>query len=168
MKEVTITIEWNDIIGRIFAESGYAALARAKAGLPEQFTDILQVTEDDRRILKGYIRDSINEAAVTISRYLAPCSVKFIGNAGEEESLVYLTFTPPHNYPDRMLPALKECISALTVSRCLQYWVLTVKPDEANIHISKAQGELLHMRELLSARTRPVKESGTDDNIIEM
>ena len=46
--------------------------------------------------------------------------------------------------------------------------MLMVKPDEANIHHGKAQGELLRIRELLSLRTRPVKGHGTDDNIIDL
>ena len=48
MKDITITINESDITERIATVSGYAALARSKAGMPERFTDIMQTTDDDR------------------------------------------------------------------------------------------------------------------------
>lgn len=166
MKEVIITINESDITSRIFTESGYTALARAKSGIPERFTDIVQATDDEHRIIKSFITDSINEVASIISRFMSPCSTKHIEDGVSD--VIYIKFTMPNNSPDSMVALLKECICSFSTARSLQWWMLTVKPDEANTHIAKAQNELARMRELLSSRTRPVKTNANDDNIVEL
>lgn len=168
MKEINITINESDIMSRIFAESGYTALARAKSGMPERFTDIVQATDDDRSTIRRFIADSMGEAAGTITRYMSPCTVRYIGDEYGSNGTIYVRFVVPQNSPDDMAQMVKESITVLSTARSLQHWMLMVKPDEANIHQGKAQGELLRIRELLSLRARPVKGSDTDDNIIDL
>lgn len=168
MKEVTITIDESIIKERIFMQSGYTAMARSKAGLPGQFTDIMQATDDEDDMVKHFISDSINEVAGVINRYLAPGSTKFIENGNERERTMYISFTLPHNCPESIMATLKECIISFAAARSLQHWNLIVKPDESNIHIAKAQNELVRMRELLSTRTRPEKGNGEGYGIIEL
>lgn len=168
MKEVIITIDEREITGRIFSESGYAALARAKGGLAEHFTDMVQATDDDRSVIKSFITDSINEAAGVISRYMTPCTVGHIGSGCDADGTICIHFTMPHNSPTGIISTLKEYITGFAVARSLQQWMLTVKPDEAGIHLTKAQSILQCMREQFSVRSRPVKEEADDDNIIEL
>ena len=168
MKEINITINESDIMSRIFAESGYTALARAKSGMPERFTDIVQATDDDRSTIRRFIADSMGEAAGTITRYMSPCTVRYIGDEYGSNGTIYVRFVVPQNSPDGIAQMLKESITVFSTARSLQHWMLMVKPDEANIHLGKAQGELLRIRELLSLRARPVKGSDTDDNIIDL
>lgn len=168
MKEVTITIDESRIKERIFRQSGYTAVVRSKAGLPGQFTDIMQATDDEDDIVKNFISDSINEVAMVINRYLAPCSIKFIENSDGRERSILIVFTLPHNSPESITRTLKECIVSFAAARSLQHWNMIVKPDESNIHITKAQNELLRIRELLSTRTRPEKRNGEENSIIEL
>ena len=167
MKEVIITINGDDIADRIFSESAYAALARAKGGLPERFTDILQTTDDDRAIIQGFIGEGINEAVGIINRFMSPCSAKFV-DAGDNNRLIRITFTLPHNCPASSIEALKTTITNLVAYRSLQHWMLTVKPDEANLNASKADSELARMRSLLAVRERPKMNPDNKDNIIEL
>ena len=168
MKEVTITIDGNEITSRIFSESGYAALARAKSGIPEHFTDIMQATDDDRKVVGRFIADSINEVAGIISRYMSPCTVKQCGADGDVHSIMWLRFTIPHNCPEDIIGLLREKVASFAAARSQQHWMLMVKPDEASIHLQKAQSDIMQIRELLSTRARPVKGSTMKDNIIEM
>lgn len=168
MKEVTITIDGGEIASRIFSESGYAALARAKSGIPEQFTDIMQATDDDRKAVGRFIADSINEVAGIISRYMSPCTVKQCGTDGDAHSIMCLRFTIPHNCPEDIIGLLREKVASFAAASSQQRWMLMVKPDEASIHLQKAQSDIMQIRELLSTRTRPVKGSTMNDNIIEM
>lgn len=168
MKEVIITINGDDIADRIFSESAYAALARAKGGLPERFTDIVQATEDDRNLIERFIIESVNEAAGIISRYMSPCSATYMQTEENTGGTIYIRFTIPQNCPDSMATSLKESITSFAAARSLQHWMLTVKPDEANIHLSKAQNDIARIRELLSSRTRPVMGTAEDENIIEL
>ena len=166
MREINITFNESDITKRIYAESGYIAKARARTGLPDDFIDTIQATEDDTRVLNGFIKESINESAGTINRYLSPCRTRFIGTEGDK--LISISFTLPHNAPESTAEALKESIACFTVARTLQYWYMSVKPDEASLHMSKAQSELARMRELLGTRTRPAREGYRKGNIIEI
>lgn len=168
MKEVIITINGGDIADRIFSESAYAALARAKGGLPERFTDIVQATEDDRNLIERFIIESVNEAAGIISRYMSSCSVTYMQTEENTGGTIYIRFTIPQNCTDSMATSLKESITSFAAARSLQHWMLTVKPDEANIHLSKAQNDIARIRELLSLRTRPVMGTAEDENIIEL
>lgn len=168
MKEVIITINGDDIADRIFSESAYAALARAKSGLPERFTDIVQATEDDRNLIERFIIESANEVAGIISRYMSSCSVTYMQTEENTGGTIYIRFTIPQNCPDSMAASLKESITSFAAARSLQHWMLTVKPDEANIHLSKAQNDIARIRELLSSRTRPVMGTAEDENIIEL
>lgn len=168
MKEVIITINGDDIADRIFSESAYAALSRAKSGLPERFTDIVQATEDDRNLIERFIIESVNEAAGIISRYMSSCSVTYMQTEENTGGTIYIRFTIPQNCPDSMATSLKESITSFAAARSLQHWMLTVKPDEANIHLSKAQNDIARIRELLSLRTRPVMGTAEDENIIEL
>ena len=167
MKDITITINESDITERIATVSGYAAMARSKAGMPERFTDILQTTDDDRAIIQGFIGEGINEAVGIINRFMSPCSARFV-DAGDNNRLIRIAFTLPHNCPESIMATLKECIISFAAARSLQHWNLIVKPDESNIHIAKAQNELVRMRELLSTRTRPEKGNGEGNGIIEL
>ncbi|MBR3616182.1 MAG: hypothetical protein IKL56_06125 [Bacteroidaceae bacterium] len=168
MKEVIITINGGDIADRIFSESAYAALARAKSGLPERFTDIVQATEDDRNLIERFIIESVNEVAGIISRYMSSCSITYMQTEENTGGTIYIRFTIPQNCPDSMATSLKESITSFAAARSLQHWMLTVKPDEANIHMSKAQNDIARIRELLSLRTRPVMGTAEDENIIEL
>lgn len=168
MKEVIITINGGDIADRIFSESAYAALARAKSGLPEHFTDIVQATEDDRNLIEKFIIESANEVTGIISRYMSSCSVTYMQTEENTGGTIYIRFTIPQNCPDSMATSLKESITSFAAARSLQHWMLTVKPDEANIHLSKAQNDIARIRELLSLRTRPVMGTAEDENIIEL
>lgn len=168
MKEISITIDESKITERIFAESGYTALARAKAGIPGQFTDIVQATDDDKRVITAFISDSVNEAAGLVTRYLTPCTVTTeVHCDNADKRLFRLHFAAPSNTPSAFADAAREHIKSFATSRTLQQWMLTVKPDEANIHASKAQSKLVLLRELLAARTRPSRETFKDNTIIE-
>lgn len=167
MKDITITINESDITERIATVSGYAALARSKAGMPERFTDILQTTDDDHAIIQGFIGEGINEAVGIINRFMSPCSAKFF-DAGGNDRLIRIAFTLPHNCPASSIEALKTTITNLAAYRSLQYWMLTVKPDEANLNSSKADSELARMRSLLAVRERPMMNPDNKDNIIEL
>lgn len=168
MKEICITIDESKIINRIFSESGYAALARRKAGIPGEFTDIVHITDDDKRVIAAFISDSIDEAAGLITRYLAPCPVSAEKCSGNGAARLFgLHLTVSSNIPATFANAAKELIESFSTSRTLQQWMLTVKPDEANIHASKAQGKLVQLRELLAARTRPSTATFKDNTIIE-
>jgi hypothetical protein len=168
MKEITITINECDITGCIFSESGYATLARAKSGMPERLTDIVQATEDDRSVIRRFIAESMNEAAGIITRYMSPCTVRRTGAGDEADAIINIQFAMPHNFATGIIALLKESITSFAAARSLQHWMLMVNPDEASIHLSKAQSDIARMRELLSARTRPVKGGTADDNIIEL
>lgn len=168
MKEVIITINGGDITERIFSESAYAALARAKGGLPERFTDIVQATDDDRNLIERFIIESVNEASGIISRYMSPCSVTYMQTEENTGGTIYIRFTMPQNCPGSLAASLKESITSFAAARSLQHWMLTVKPDEANIHLSKAQNDIARIRELLSLRIRPTKGSIQDEKIIEL
>ena len=167
MKNITITINESDITERIATVSGYAALARSKAGIPERFTDILQTTDDDRAIIQGFIGEGINEAVGIINRFMSPCSARFV-DAGDNDRLIRIAFTLPHNCPASSIEALKTTITNLAAYRSLQHWMLTVKPDEANLNASKADSELARMRSLLAVRQRPMMNPDNKDNIIEL
>lgn len=167
MKDITITINESDITERIATVSGYAALARSKAGMPERFTDILQTTDDDRAIIQGFIGEGINEAVGIINRFMSPCSAKFVDD-GDNDRLIRIAFTLPHNCPASSIEALKTTITNLAAYRSLQHWMLTVKPDEANMNASKADSELARMRSLLAVRQRPMMNPDNKDNIIEL
>lgn len=168
MREVVITICESDIARRIFTESGYMALARAKAGLPERFTEMIGATGDEQRILEGFISDSIDEAAGIISRYLTPCTVR--RSSGEDDSgrLISISFAQPHNCPEGLGGALKRYIESFAAARSMQCWMMAVKPDEASALAAKAQSCLARLREQLCVRCRPVKGSSEDDNVIEL
>ena len=168
MKEVNIIIDGGKVAGRVYDESGYAALARSKAGIPERFTDIVNATEDEAEILKRFIGESVNEATSIISRYLTPCTAEFMKSEDSNGWLMKIPLRLPHNCPVNIVTTLKECIESFATSRTLQYWMLTVKPDEANIHMSKAQSEMARMRELLCRRSRPANDPNGKDNIIEL
>lgn len=163
MKEVIITIEESDIKARIFTESGYAALARAKAGVPAEYSDMLQATEDEQHMLKAFIAESVNEAAGIISRYMTPCSAR-----SGDSALIYITFKLPYNTPEGIENGLKEVIKSFVVSRSMQHWAQTVKPDEMSLHSAKAQNCAVQIREMLCRRTRPAKQDDTKDNIVEL
>lgn len=167
MKEISITINESYITERIATVSGYAALARSKAGMPERFTDILQTTDDDRAIIQGFIGEGINEAVGIINRFMSPCSAKFV-DAGDNDRLIRIAFTLPHNCPASSIEALKTTITNLAAYRSLQHWMLTVKPDEAQLHASMADTSLARIRSLLSTRERPRKEPDNKNNIIEL
>lgn len=167
MKDITITINESDITERIATVSGYAALARSKAGMPDRFTDIMQTTDDDRAIIQGFIGEGINEAVGIINRFMSPCSARFV-DTGDNDRLIRIAFTLPHNCPASSIEALKTTITNLAAYRSLQHWMLTVKPDEANLNASKADSELARMRSLLAVRQRPMMNPDNKDNIIEL
>ena len=161
MKEINITINESDIMSRIFAESGYAALARAKSGMPERFTDIVQATDDDRSTIRRFIADSMGEAAGTITRYMSPCTVRYIGDEYGSNGTIYVRFVVPQNSPDGMAQMLKESITVFSTARSLQHWMLMVKPDEANIHLGKAPAKCSALRLAPGTPKRRAKRSIT-------
>jgi hypothetical protein len=110
----------------------------------------------------------MNEAAGIITRYMSPCTVRRTGAGDEADAIINIQFTMPHNFATGIIALLKESITSFAAARSLQHWMLMVNPDEASIHLSKAQSDITRMRELLSARTRPVKGGTADDNIIEL
>lgn len=168
MKEISITINESDITERILSMSGYAALARTKAGLPQQFTDMMQTTDDDLGMVQRFVTESIDEATGIISRYLSPATASYVETGKAGERLIRIAFTLPHNYPACTLESLGRNIGSFATSRSLQQWMLTVKPDEAQLHASMADTSLARIRSLLSARERPRKEPDNKNNIIEL
>ena len=56
MKEITITINENDILSRLYSESGYAAYSRESMGEKGMLCDTVTVTEDNYPIIKEYIK----------------------------------------------------------------------------------------------------------------
>lgn len=168
MKEVIITINENEITERIAAESGYTSMARNKAGLPERFTDIMQATDDDGKLISTFVSDSINEASGLINRFLSPCSVKFDDTGEGESRIILIRFTLPHNSPESTAEALKNCITGFAVDRSLQMWAQTVSPDEAGRYAAKADTEAAKMRSFMTVRERPQLRSNSSNKIIEL
>ena len=163
MEKIEINIKGEDIYNRLYSESGSTSLSRTAMGLPDALAELIQITEDDKRVVDGYITSSVNEVSHTISRYLSPCAVRRIYDETGKDSKYSLAFSLPYNYPKECKKMLEDTIMDVVKNRTMQYWALVVKPDEANIQVAKVQSDVGRLRELLAMRCYP----GTADNITE-
>ena len=155
MEKIEINIKSEDIYNRLYSESGSTSLSRTAMGLPDALAELIQITEDDKRVVDGYITSSVNEVSHTISRYLSPCSVRRIYDETLKANKYNLTFSLPDNYPQECTGMLEDAIIDVVKNRTMQYWSLIVKPDEANIQATKVQSDVGRLRELLAMRSYP-------------
>ena len=148
------------------AESGYTATARSAAGIPEAMTQSMLITDDEKRVIDNWIRNSINEATFLIGRHLGRCSVNYLPDDGQNTAKYILSFPQPHNYPTDAIMQLGECIVELTTGNVQQQWCMTVKPDETSIPAFRVQQAQIRLKELLAIRSRPLPAEVTGEKII--
>lgn len=165
MGEIRINVE--ELYKRLFTESGYIAHSRSAMGLYDSIVGIMNITDDERRIIDKWIRSSVNEIAHAINRYLSPCCAKYYNDDSSGAEYV-ISFKIPHNYPKETVSLLQECAADLAFKRTMQQWNMAMKPDEANITATGAQADAIRFRELLAQRKKPAREEKRRENIIEL
>ena len=168
MKKREITIDINTVRARLLAESGYMARSRSGMGMPDGVTGSILMTDDDKHAIDNWIRSAINETAYTIGQHFGQCSVNYVPSAEGGNATYIVSFIQPHNYPDKGIEQLGDCMSAFIAAAVQQQWSMIVKPDEANIAAVKVQENRTLMKALLTMRTRPTVEQTPDDNVIEL
>lgn len=156
MKEITITINENDILSRLYSESGYAAYSRESMGEKGMLCDTVTVTEDNYPIIKEYIKLGLYDVVALISHHLSPCSIEHNGKNPITNNYEYLfKLNYPTNYPQHNTTIIKERTIGYTIARVLQEWSMLMKPDEANIHATRALENYNKLKEILSQREKP-------------
>ena len=163
-----MTVNLNGIHAKLLAESGYTTRSRQALGAPDEVTESMLMTDDEKRILESWVRSALNEAAHTIGQHFGQCSVKRLATDGEEDKRYIISFPRPHNYPVAAIEQLKECVTELAIATAQQQWSMTVKPDEANIAAVRVQQARALMKGILTMRTRPSKGNIPTDNVIEL
>lgn len=150
----TFDISRENILKQLYVDSAYAAQAREITGVPEKFSKLIMITEDEVSYFDRIIKQALDECTTALSLYLGRCSAK--KGAGSNTYIAEIEL--PANYPAERLQTLAAIIESIIACRCLQEWYLTTKPEEANIPTAKLRQLKERMRETLALRKRPVKE----------
>ena len=154
MKEIQFSIKETIIHERVKTESGFTAQIKATAGQTPQLSSLTIATDEEARIMNGYIPSAINECIIAINRYLSPCNVTE-ENEGKEHKKYCFNILIPHNYPEELVESLENIVTDFISNRCLQQWYMLVKSDDANTSAMKAQSSMTLLRETLSVRKKP-------------
>lgn len=153
MSQTTFQIDIQNIYKHIFATSAYTARARQAMGIPQEITERMLLTADDKEIISPLIENSVNEIFTDIERYHPGSSVTF-GQDGADEVYTFNIDTPT-NYPAGNGERLGRSIVSYIANRTLQSWYTDIKPDEAGIASTKAQNDAALIQMLLTQRAKP-------------
>lgn len=156
MENSIMVIKDEEIYRRLYTESGYASQSRESMGLPTQLCNRITITEDDKRLFEDFVTTSVTTVVSNIRRYFSACHVEHI-KRGEGEDYFQFSFPLPANHQMKGTNLLNRAATDYIVASTMQQWAMTLKPDEANIYASKAQNSLAQMRDILTARKKPVK-----------
>lgn len=157
MISINITINYKEILKRIYTESGYIAQARSSIGLSSELSEMMSATEEEKRIFDNAFCSACKDLGALITRYISDCDIEFVKNSQNDEIEECVeAFTVPNNFPITIKAILKQSFEDFITFYMLQQWMLITKPDEANIYAIKLQGETIRIREMLASRKRPI------------
>ena len=152
---VTFVITKEKVYRQIFATSAHTTRAREAIGLPQEITERMLLTADNKHIIAPLIDNSINDVYAEIVRYHPDCSVNFTRN-GEGDGCYVFNMNIPSNYPTDNINQLEQRVESYIVNSTLQNWYSNVKPDEASIIATKRQNDAAIIQMLLTRRTKPL------------
>lgn len=157
MTEINIVIDYGETLGRIYTETGYTSQARSNIGLNPELSDTMAATEDDSRILRGFFTSGLNEAGTFITRYMMPCTTTIVTNSKTKEiEEGIIDTTVPENYPPQSIITLEREIKEFITNYITHRWMMTIKPDEAEIQAARLQNSTNRIREILATRKKPL------------
>ena len=157
MTEINIVIYYEDTLSRIYTETGYTSQARSNIGLSPELSDTMAATEDDSRILRNFFIGGVNEAATFMTRYMMPCTTTIVTNSKTKEiEEGIIDTTVPANYPSQAVIILEREVKEFITNYMMYRWMMTVKPDEAEITAVKLQNSTNRIREILATRKKPL------------
>lgn len=156
MKEEQITINERTVLDRIKNESAHTAQIRSTAGQPYKLASLTIAGDEDKKIIDGYIELAAGECAITISHYLAPCTVTKENEAGNNGYKIHrFKVMLPENYPAENITLLGNIITDYICNRSLQQWYMLTKSDDANTAALKTQSSMSLLRDTLNMRKKP-------------
>lgn len=167
MKEITFSIRHKNIVDRIKLYTHYTGEARRNAGLPDKQAAAMQASADDATQMGDHIENALNETGTILSRYFAQFLAGQNGEENSEESIEYtFTIAAPELFPTSATANVEKSIENFLVHRTLQQWFVQHRPEEAALQAAEAQTAMVHLRELLTLRSRPqIKRTNSSGNI---
>lgn len=156
MKEEQFIIENRTVFEKIKSESAYTAQIKSTAGQPYKLASLTIAGDEEKRTIDEYIPLAAGECAITISHYLAPCTVTEESEAENNEYRIHrFKVMLPENYPAENMALLGNIVADYICNRCLQQWYMLTKSDDANTAALKAQSSMSLLRDMLIMRKKP-------------
>lgn len=111
---------------------------------------IMQAGEDNKDVLEKEVRDALTEVGAVICTYLGRCVYE------NRDDVFVVKIACVRNYPQEMVPVLKDAMEALVGVIAIQQWLLINNPGEAEFLENKKQSMVAGLKRVLLERKKPI------------